>query len=195
MSEYTAVLTEYSKSYDIEGISNPNDKANLDMLIRTHILIRAFQKEQDDLLHDPIGNIDEITKIQKTLQGLIEQSVTLERTLGIDRKSRKKDTGESVSAYLDMIRTEALEFLEKHFIYVYCPSCKIMCGRIIPAHEHTKFDVGFQCSQCKKIVKASRKEKDVFFDIKGDNSWRKKYPVEIIQPKEDDSEVIGDEEV
>ena len=57
-----------------------------------------------------------------------------------------------------------------------------MVARILPAHEHTEFRTRFQCSQCNEYVTADRKEKSIFFDIKGRKEWREKYPIEIIHP-------------
>lgn len=191
---YKSILTEYQERYDLEGISNPNDKSNLDMLINNQIIISAIQDEVQQTIKngDIADNATAIAKLQQTLQSLIELSLQIERALGIDRKSRKKDNQEDVGQYIQMIKSNARQWLETHLIYVYCPQCKVMLGRILPAHEHTSYDVEFQCSQCGKFGRSIRKEKDIFFDLKERNKeWRRKYPVEIEAPSIEDQ--TGDE--
>ena len=195
-------LATYSKTYDIDGIESPNDKANLDIIINNQELIDLLQKALDEELKN--GNImasmQNIRQIQESRRQLIDQNMQIEKLLGIDRKSRKKDTQESVADYIQFIKTSAREFLEKQYINVYCEKCKILVGRIIPVHEYTEFIIKFQCSQCNKFVEVKRKERDVFFDLKERNKeWRKKYPVEIVQGKlesveADDDVFLEDEE-
>lgn len=198
MKTYDQILQEYREAYDVESLASPNDRSNLDMLINNQVLISRLQEQIDVLSSDDIvGNLQAISNIQRTIQALIEQSLAVERTLGIDRKSRKKDNQDDVAGYLNMIKSKATEFLENQLIYAYCPNCKVMCGRALPAHDHTEFECRFRCSQCQKMVVIKRGERDVFHDVKGNNAWRKNHPVEIEQPVETDTydgevEVIED---
>lgn len=184
--EIDILLDEYAQSYDLAS-GTPNDKGNLETMIRNQIYIRKLQTRLDELADDDIaGNIQTIDKLQSGLQRLQDSNLAIERALGIDRKSRNKDNSSSVDGYINDLRIAAREFLDKMCIYVYCPECKVMVARILPVHEHTEFKTQFQCSQCKKFVTADRRERDVFFDLKGDKSWRKKYPLEIVQSKSEE---------
>jgi hypothetical protein len=196
-------LEAYRKTYDIDDIVNPNDLANLHILINNQELIDVLQDEVSRQLsgsNDITQAIQNIQRIQDARAKLVEQNLTIEKTLGIDRKTRKKDTQEDAGNYIVFLKTAAQEFLERQYITVYCDKCKIMVGRAIPVHDHTEFDIRFQCSQCNKMIQVKRKERDVFFDIKGRNKeWRKKYPIEVIQGKEetiesDDDVYVGDED-
>jgi len=194
-------LEAYRKTYEIDEFTNPNDVANLHVIIANQQLIDKFQDAVDAIMEDEdfVDRIGDIKKLQDTRQNLIEQNMSIERILGIDRKSRKKDTQESVADYIQFLKTSAKEFLEQQLITVSCPQCKILLGRILPVHEHTEFDVSFQCSQCKRYGTATRKERDIFFDLKEKRKeWRKKYPIEIIQPRfeiiESEDDVVLEEE-
>ena len=84
-------------------------------------------------------------------------------------------------------------YLDRISIFVYCPDCQVMVSRFIPVHEHTEFRTEWQCSQCKKFVVVNRKERDVFFDLREDSKWRKKYPIEIVQASKEDI-IVQDED-
>lgn len=183
-------LEAYRKTYEIDDATNPNDIANLHVLITNQQLIDKLQEAVNQIMssEDLIEQIGNIKKLQDARQGLIDQNMSLERLLGIDRKSRKRDTQESVADYIQFLKESAKEFLDQQLINVTCPSCRVLLGRVLPAHEHTEFLSEFQCSQCKKYGTVKRKERDIFFDLKEKNKdWRKKYPVEIVQPGKKDT--------
>lgn len=194
MATYNSILSEYRERYDLESLSNPNDKSNLDMLINNQLIISKMQEEMQMLVDtgDIITAAPSLAKIQGTIQSLIDLSLQIERTLGIDRKSRKRDNQEDIGQYIASITSAAEEWLERNLIYVYCPDCKVMVSRIMPVHEHTDFESKWRCSQCEKMVEVKRKGKDIFFNVKGDKTWRKKYPIEIKQPTSTNQE-FGDE--
>lgn len=198
MSQFEDMYEEYMENYDLKN-ATANDKSNLTILINNYILIDIIQKkikslmDSDDLLAATIN----IKKLQDSSRDTIEHSLAIERALGIDRKSRRKENQQDVAGYLALIKSNAAEWLEKQLIYVYCPKCRVMVARILPAHEHTEFRTRFQCSQCNEYVTADRKEKSIFFDIKGRKEWREKYPIEIIHPVvkqefDDDVELSND---
>lgn len=201
MATYNSILNEYRERYDLESLSNPNDKSNLDMLINNQLIIARMQEEMQLLIagdEDIVNVAPSLAKLQGTIQSLIDLSLQIERTLGIDRKSRKKDNQEDIGQYIATITTAAEEWLERNLIYVYCPDCKVMVARIMPVHEHIDFETKFRCSQCEKMVEAKRKGRDIFFNVKGDKTWRKKYPIEVKQPTAVNQEfgdevIIGDE--
>ena len=194
-------LEQYRNTYEIDDIENPNDIANLHIIINNQELLDMLQKAINDELKggNVMQSMDNLRKLQDTRRQIVEQNMALEKMLGIDRKTRKKDTQDNVGDYIAFVKNAAREFLERHYINVSCTQCKVMVGRIIPVHDHTEFNVQFQCSQCKKMVQVKRKEQDTFFDIKERNkNWRNKYPVEIEQGKadiieSDDDEVLEDD--
>ena len=57
-----------------------------------------------------------------------------------------------------------------------------MVGRISGVYDTTEYNAAFQCPQCKKYTTVTRKERDIFFDVKNAD-WRRKYPIEVVQPK------------
>lgn len=176
-------LQEYAQRYDVEALDSPNDEANLHTMIRNQIIVDRMQQQMSELASaDAVDNAGDIKKINDAMRDLIDRNLALERALGIDRVTRKKENQQSVADYISTLKVNAGEYLESQFIRVFCPNCKILVGRVAPVHEHTSFDIAFQCSQCKKQIVVTRKERDVFFDVK-DSDWRRKHPVEIIQPK------------
>ena len=183
MTEFQDMYNEYTENYDLKN-ATANDRGNLSVLINNAILIKKMQDKIQELLQqeDVLNNTTSIKKLQDSLRDSIDQSLAVERALGIDRKSRRKENQQDVAGYLALIKSNAAEWLEKQLIYVYCPKCRVMVARILPAHEHTEFRTRFQCSQCNEYVTADRKEKSIFFDIRGRKEWREKYPIEIIHP-------------
>jgi hypothetical protein len=182
--EFNRILQEYSERYDIEGLSSPNDVANLNNMIRNQILIQRLQSRLDDILTgDKVDSI-ETKKILDSIVSLNETNIQLERQLGIDRKTRKQQQQESFPDYLAGIKKLAREFLNNDDILlrVFCKGCKIMVGRISGVYDTTEYNAAFQCPQCKKYTTVTRKERDIFFDVKNAD-WRRKYPIEVVQPK------------
>jgi hypothetical protein len=196
MASLKSRLDAYKKTYEVDDLVNPNDLANLYALIRNQEIIETVQAKIDELVTDDtqlLNNIGNIKKLQDSLLAMIDQNLAIERALGIDRKSRKKDTQEDVGTYITHIRKAALDFLQKEFITLYCEDCKVLVGRVLPAHEYTEFSARFQCSQCNKMIEVKRKERDIFFDSKERNmAWRRKYKAEIIQGR--NVELDDDEE-
>jgi len=199
--EFRKVLASYADTYDVDALNAPNDIANLHTMIRNQVVIQEVQRKIHQLAEDDaIENILTIQKLNVAYRDLSENNLALERALGIDRKTRQSKSETSVATYIASLKAYARDFIDQHMIRAYCPKCKVLVGRISPAHEHTSFTCEFQCSQCKKRITATRKERDVFFDIK-DAKWRKEYPVEIKHPKEsigidttsvEDDIVLGD---
>lgn len=185
------IRTQYEKDYDLSTLNNSNDQLNLDTLIRNTVLIEKIDAEIDKFMagNDIAGAVVTIGKLASTKDGLQQQNVTIERQLGIDRKSRKKDNESSAAEYIIALKQNARDFLEKRLTKVFCPTCKILVMRFSAAYEHTEFDIAAQCPQCNKFVTAKRKERDVFFDLlPRDKNWRKRYPMEVILPKKQKTE-------
>lgn len=187
-------MREFEDTYDISTLNNANDKANLESLIRNRILIEKIDKEIGKLTDsdDVISAVANIKRLSDVKTDLVDKSLQLERQLGIDRKSRKKDNETSAAEYIIHIKQAAQEFLEKRLVKVFCPKCKILVFRFSPAYNHTEFRIGAQCPQCNKFVTAHRKERDVFYDLESrDVAWRKRYPIEVIAPKENKETIIS----
>lgn len=196
---------EYAKKYEIDSLDSGNDKANLEALLRNEIIIEDLQEAlQEKVEEGAATNIAEIKKLNDGIRDLIATNLSLEKALGIDRTARKKEVNDqSPAEYIKALKQQAKEFLEQRLIKVYCEECKILVLRFFPVHEHTKFDVKCQCSQCGKMIRVHREEKTIFFDLpKNDRAWREKYMLEVVQPKvfkddstdnEDDEMIIGGE--
>jgi len=184
--EYAKVYAEFETAYDLTTLNSANDRANLEQLVRNIVLARKLDAKSKKLIEsDDIGEVvTEIKKLSDMAGSLIDKNMQLERQLGIDRKSRKKDSDTSPAEYISHLKRAAREYLEQRLIRVSCPHCNVLVFRFAPAHEHTAFKVAVQCSQCDKLVIAERKERDIFYDLKPqDRAWRKQYPVKITHAK------------
>lgn len=181
MTKFDDILEEYAKKYDIESLSSPNDVANLHTMIRNQIIISDLQQAMSDFIRE--GKIGELKKINDSINDFVTSNLQLERQLGIDRKTRKNDQEQSPAEYIAWLKRTATEFINRDDILlkVMCKDCKIMVGRISPVYDTTEYQAAFQCPQCKQFITVHRKERDVFFDIK-DSDWRRRYPMEVIQP-------------
>lgn len=179
--EYDTILAEYKQRYNVDTLDSPNDLANLRQMIRNQILIN---KLQDNIEVQSSEDATALKKLLDSIVALSEININLERTLGIDRKTRKNDTSESVADYLQDLNVRAKEFVNdpKRLMRVMCRECKILVGRISGVYDSTSFSAAFQCPQCKKYATIDRKEQDIFYGVK-DAEWRRKYPIEIIQSK------------
>lgn len=179
-------LNKYAEKYDIGSLTNPNDEANLHMMIRNQIEIQTLQNQVSQLIReDAAANVQVIVKLKDIIESFKGTNMQIEKLLGIDRKTRKNESEQSVSDYWNKLKQHAEEFLrdEDKLLRVYCKHCKIMVGRISGVYDTTSYFADFQCPQCKKRCTVKREEKDVFFDLKaGDKEWRRKYPIEIVHP-------------
>jgi len=182
---FQETLLEYRKRYNVETLDSPNDLANLNTMIRNQILVEKLQGVLDNI-STAVEDID-LTQIKKILDSIValsETNIALEKTLGIDRKTRKNEAAESIQEYLAGLRVRSLEWIEQRLIKIHCKKCNIMVGRISAVYETTAFEASFQCPQCNKKIVVKRQEKDIFFDIKpSDAEWRRSFPIEIEQPK------------
>lgn len=181
---FESVLAEYRAKYNVDALDSPNDVANLHSMIRNQLLIEKLQDQLNSITEQDEIDPTQVKKILDSIVALSETNINLERTLGIDRKTRKQEASESVADYLTTLRQRAKEFIDREEILtkVYCKACQIMVGRISGVYDTTAYEASFQCPQCKKNIIVKRQEKDIFFDVK-DADWRRKYPIEIEQPK------------
>jgi hypothetical protein len=181
---FDAILEEYKSKYNVDSLDSPNDTANLHAMIRNQMSIEQLQERLDLLTSAAEIDATNIKKVLDSIVALSEINISLERTLGIDRKTRKQEASESVVDYIAALKQRAKDWLDsdQRLLKVYCKKCQIMVGRISGVYDTTAFEAGFQCPQCKKYTVVKRVERDVFFDVKGAD-WRRKYPIEIEQPK------------
>lgn len=181
-NDFDSILQEYRDKYDVDSIVNPNDIANLESMIRNQLLIQKLQEQLDELARNDDFDSMTLKKLLDGITALSQTNVQLERTLGIDRKTRKTEQSASFPEYLVELKKLARPFMDNRLVKVYCKPCNIMVGRISAVYDTTEFQAMFQCPQCKKYTTVTRKERDIFFDIKNAD-WRRKYKMEVIQPK------------
>lgn len=203
---FNEALSQYKEKYNVDQLDSPNDIASLQTMIRNQLLIEQLQSILDKTALNKDIDPMEIKKILDSIVALSQTNMQYERSLGIDRKTRKTDQAQNVADYILNLKALAVEFLDddERLLKVNCDDCAIMIGRISGVYDTTYYHAVFQCPQCKKQKTVTRKERDIFFDVK-DADWRRKYPVEVIQPKRnksapiilaDDDIVLGsDEEV
>lgn len=191
---FDEVLAEYKQKYNVDSLDSPNDLANLYSMIRNQALIESLQERLEELTEGD-AELDglQVKKILDSIVALLETNLATEKTLGIDRKTRKQEASESVADYIQALKQRAKEWLdhEERLLKVYCRKCNIMVGRISGVYATTAYDAVFQCPQCSKKIAVRREQKDVFFDVK-DAEWRRKYPIEIEQPKRTNAPSIPD---
>jgi len=184
-TRFELTMQEYGKRYDIDSLTNPNDLANLHTMIRNQLVIEELQIKMHELAsQDAVGNAVDVKKINDSIVALSQTNMQYEKTLGIDRRTRKQEQAETITDYIARIKLLSREFLDEHdrLKKVICKYCDIMIGRISGVYDTTYYTASFQCPQCKKQTVITRKERDIFFDVK-DADWRRKYPIEIAQPK------------
>ncbi len=193
-TDFERTLAAYKQKYNVDSLDSPNDVANLHSMIRNQLLITQLQDQLDTIVGDA-GDTSSIKKILDSIVALSETNMQLEKTLGIDRKTRKQEASESIPEYLATLRQRAREWLEteERLLKVYCPDCKIMVGRISGVYATTEYFGSFQCPQCNKRITVNRVERDVFYDVK-DSEWRRKYPIEIEQARRTNAPAIIDTE-
>ena len=180
--EFDRILAEYRAKYEVDSLENPNDISNLETMIRNQLLIEKLQDRLDTVANDNTIDPNEVKKILDSVVALSQTNMQYEKSLGIDRKTRKSSQLEDFPSYLVAIKTSARTFLDNRLIKLMCKTCEIMVGRIGPVYDTNEFSAAFQCPQCKKFTTVTRKEKDVFFDVKNAD-WRRKYPMEVIPAK------------
>lgn len=173
----------YSKVFRIDELNDANDRSTLDMMLKTELMVEDLQEQIQELMAEsPVDQANNIKKLHDLLRDAGTMILAYQKTLSIDRRTRKSEETASVADYIRALKRDAKEFMEQRIIRVYCGACKVMVGRIFPVHDHTAFACSFECSQCHKFIRARREQRDVLFDVR-DSGWRKKYPPEIIQAK------------
>lgn len=196
-SRLEALRKKFAADYDLSSLNSSNDKSNLEQLLRFTIANEDLANELNNLIGGGASaNVQDIVKISGAIDTLSTKCLALEKQLGIDRKTRRAENDvESVAEYIKELKLQSRDFLEQRLTKVYCPDCKVMVMRFAPVHEHTKFSVECECSQCGKMVRAKRDSKDVLFDIAPkDRAWRQKHPVVIEHPKKNASDEVDSED-
>lgn len=178
-------LEIYRKNFRIEDLNDANDKSLLHIMLKTELMIDDLQEEIQQLIGDSAAeHASDIKKLADLLRDATTTISNLQRTLAIDRKSRKDEETSSVVDYLNSLKKAAAAFLEERLRRVSCPTCKVDVARFAPIHSHTAFSVSFQCSQCKQTIRVRRDEKDTMHDIPpSDRLWREKHRAEVIPAK------------
>lgn len=177
-------LDAYTRDFQVDQLNNSNDQAQLHMLISAELMLRSLQEEIERIVGEEnlVEKASDIKKLSDLIRDTTNSTMAIQKTLGIDRKTRKNEETDSVAGYIRSLKREAKNFLDERMLRLYCPTCKVMTGRFSAVHKHTKFKVSVECSQCGKMTQAHREGKDVWFDLGKDAAWRKQYPVEIILP-------------
>jgi hypothetical protein len=200
---FDKIYKQYQEKYDLDDLSNPNDIANLTSMIKNQLLIDKIREKLDDSINEGDLNPAMLAKNLENIGRLSDANLQLEKALGLDRKTRKQQQQTSIVDITLRLKQMAKEFLDddRRLTKVMCKKCKIMVGRISGVYNTTEYSAAFQCPQCKKNITIHRKERDVFYDVK-DADWRRKYPIEIVQPanytkdapiiEEEDDLIIGD---
>lgn len=176
-------LDDYAKNYNVEDLNDSNDRTLLYIMIRAELMLDGLQAKVAEIMegNDVIEKASELKKLSDLIRDSANNVTTIQKTLGIDRKTRKTEDTNSVADYIVNIKRIAKSFLDERLIKIYCPDCKVLVARYSPVHDHTAYAVSTECSQCGKQVSAHRKERDIWFDVK-DSGWRKKQQVSIEQP-------------
>jgi hypothetical protein len=181
--KYREKLDSYAKVFRIEDLNDANDKSTLEIMLKTEVMIDDLQRQIQDLMaDDSVENVNSIKKLHDLLRDASTMILAYQKTLAIDRKTRKTEETASVADYIRALKRDAKDFMDQRIIRVYCPDCKVLVNRIYPVHEHTAFAMSTECSQCHKLIRARREARDVLFDVK-DRKWRTKYDPEVVQPK------------
>lgn len=192
-------LKTYREAYRVDELNEANDLTTLMMLIRQEVLTEDWYEQlsriaDSDDGENSLNNAQNVKRLMDAIKDSTNTVINLQRTLNIDRKTRKTEEVNSPADFIRTLKRNVKDFLDQRITKVYCPNCKIMVGRIYPVHEHTAYSCSFQCSQCGKMIRARREDKDIFFDIpQRDRLWRK-HRAEIVQPKKDkdtDDLVLG----
>lgn len=178
-------LEEYRKNYRVDELNDANDRTLLHIMIKTELMIEDLQSGIRELMtEDIMQSAGDLKKLSDLLRDSTNTITTLQKTLAIDRKTRKDEESSNVIDYINSLRRAASDFVDERLVKMYCPTCNVMVGRFSPVHGHTALSVSFQCSQCKKMVRIRRDERDTMYDIKAsDRQWREAYRAEIVQPK------------
>lgn len=194
-SRFQDRLALYEKDFDISTLNSSSDRGLLDALIRQELLLEnlqiSLQQITEDDSIDLLDKMGDIKKFSDLIRDGTASVTTLQRTLSIDRKTRKNDAVDSIADHIKKIKKEAAIFIDKRLYKIYCPNCKIMVGRFSPVHNHTAFIISVECSQCGKSVRMHRETKDIWFDVK-DADWRRKYNVEVVQPEKKGNFKVSD---
>ena len=188
------IYRQYGEFYDLTTMA-PNDAMLLDQLVDATIALTKLNRRRSTILETIAdGDDDEDTsysskklaEVSKLISQYLRDIKDIQTSLAIDRKQRSGDEASSVSEYIQTLKQEAKDWLDKRIIRIYCPTCQIMVGRIAPVHRHTHFYASFECSQCFRRITAEREGTEIF--TRKEDEWRKAYPVTIVHAGQTNTE-------
>lgn len=197
--KYQDKLKQYANVFNLDDLNDANDRSLLEMMIKGEIMTDGLQEQIAELMQDQqeseeaAKNVNSLKKLHDLLKDATNTVLNIQRTLNIDRKTRKSEETTSVADYLRILRRNAKDFMTERRVVFWCPDCNVMVGRVYPVHDHTAWTVSFQCSQCEKMIRGRREQKDVLFDVK-DRNWRKDNRAVIVQAKKSKAVIDDDDE-
>lgn len=124
-------MKSYEESYDLDSLM-PNDLAALKSLIQAEIRLDHYENLINKMTSDGVNaeNIYVIDKLGKLCEGLRKGISDLQDVLKISRKVRKTEKEESVSTFLQDLKTKAKMFWEAKSLYIICPKCNNVLANV-----------------------------------------------------------------
>src|SRR5688572_24032171 len=109
--EFAKLYKQFENDYDLSSLNSSNDRMNLESFIRNTVHIRRIDSEIDSLMSGAniAANSQDIKRLSDVKDSISEKNLALERALGIDRKSRKKDNQVSTAEYIMHLQVAAQE--------------------------------------------------------------------------------------
>lgn len=166
-------IKQYMSDYELDDLNKSNDEATIRQLCKYELEIER--------LFDAISKIDAIdnAKSYKDLMSASRDATnaynSLQVSLGIARKERASDADETPLSYIERLRSQAKQILDKKLKIITCPTCNLVLmkyhiyitekgeygaikweGKEIPK---ISYSISIECSNCGKVVGEDEREK------------------------------------
>ena len=163
-------LDLYLKDYELDELNKSNDLASLRQMCQLEINI--------DSMHDHISKIDpsKDSKTYKDIMMSIRDAVNaytvLQDQLGIARKKRASENEETPLSYIERLKSQAKQIMDRKLKKLICPKCNLVLGKYhvyitrkgevgAIAYENKpleliKYNFTVECSKCGALVTTDR---------------------------------------
>jgi len=166
-------LNTYLKDYELDELNKSNDLASLIQMCQLEVNIAK--------LNDHISKLDpsKDSKIYKdlimSLRDATNSYTTLQDQLGIARKKRASEGEETPLSYIEKLKSQAKQIVDKKLHMLICPKCSIVLGKYHvyitqrgepkslaykdKPIEQIKYIFTVECSKCGALVTTDSKDK------------------------------------
>lgn len=165
-------VQQYLLDYELDDLNKSNDLASLRQMCQLEVNIETMYGSLKFALKE--GDAKKIKDLTTAYKDSINAYTTLQTQLAIDRKKRASESEETPLSYIDKLKSQAKNIIDKRLKKLSCPACKVVImkyhiyvlekgdvGAIVfdkKKMELIRYSIQVECPKCGMMVKVNETE-------------------------------------